>query len=505
MRRFVMISALLLAAAASAVAQVPDSRPESRPGSRPVIGDQRDGGGEPTSRPRGGRRRPGGGQPIGAESRAARDLAQSETRPDSRAESKPAESPFIAFVNGTIHQVSGPVIRQGTVLVKDDKIIQVGRNVQIPDGARIVDVNDKHVAPGFVALRSSGTFGGGFAPRGEQEKLSDQADPFSQSMLMAVAHGITTACEGGNGSPVGQVGGFIGKHAYGSVDGMYLRDPAAVFLTYGQGSISDRMQTRDILKKAVEYRQKRNAYVAEVMGGKKDAKAPTGDEGAKLFLRVMDGELPCFVNASTGPELQAIADLATEFELPMVVLDGREAWTMTDRLARAPLSFILSPRVRGPAGPAGNEARDFTEKPSGWSITNAAVLERAGIPWGIQALSGFVGTGGLPGRDLMQLNMDAAFAIRGGASDAMALRAITLSAAEILKIQDRVGSLSPGKDADIVVFDLEPLDYRAFAERVYVNGKLVYEKDKVSLFNHIQTDRSKGLKGQWWNERLDQK
>ena len=119
----------------------------------------------------------------------------------------------------------------------------------------------------------------------------------------------------------------------------------------------------------------------------------------------------------------------------------------------------------------------------------------------MRSLSPFVGTGGIAGRDLMQLNMDAAFTVRGGVTDEAALRAVTLSAAEILKVADRVGSLEPGKDADISILDLDPLDYRSFAEIVLVNGKVVYEKDKVSFFSHIQTDRSKGLKGRWWDER----
>ncbi|HYC78462.1 MAG TPA: amidohydrolase family protein, partial [Planctomycetota bacterium] len=83
------------------------------------------------------------------------------------------------------------------------------------------------------------------------------------------------------------------------------------------------------------------------------------------------------------------------------------------------------------------------------------------------------------------------------ATEEAALAAITLRAAEILRIQDRVGSLEPGKDADVVVMDLDPLDYRSFAEIVLVNGRTVYEKDKSSFFNHVQTDRSKGLKGTW--------
>jgi hypothetical protein len=428
---------------------------------------------------------------------SSRAETRPETRPESRAESKPSESPFLAIVNGTIHTVSGPVIRQGTVLVKNDKIVQVGRAVQIPPDARVLDAKDKHVAPGFVAVRAFGTFGTSFTPRGE-EKMVDAANPFSQPMLMALSSGITSACEGGSYAPQGQLGGFIGKHTYGTLDGLGIREPAGLFLQYSAGDMSQRQQTRETLQKAVEHRTKLKAWYADVAAGK-TVKAPTADEAVKNFVRVMDGEIPCFVQGSTATELEGLAELSLEFDLPLVVVGGNEAWTMTGRLARARISVILSPRQR-PQGVV-NEPTRFYEGPSGWSIENAAKLEQGGVPWAVQALTPFVGTGGIAGRDLLQVNMDAAFTVRGGASEEAALRSVTLSAAEILKVSDRVGSLDAGKDADIVVFDLEPLDYRSFAEVVLVNGKTVYEKDKVSFFNHIQTDRSKGLKGRWWNER----
>jgi hypothetical protein len=393
--------------------------------------------------------------------------------------------------------VSGPVIRQGTVLIKDGKIVEVGRNVRVPEGARVIEARNKHVAPGFVAVRAFGTFGTSFSARGE-EKTPDQADPFSQTMLMALSSGITTACEGGSPNPQGQVGGFIGKHTYGSLEGMTLREPAALFLQYSGGDMSARYQTREVLQKAAEHRAKMKAWTADVAAGNKDAKPPTADVAQQNIVRAMDGELPCFIQGSTSLDLQGIADLSREFGLPVVIFDAREAWTMTASLARAGASVILNPRSRGPEG---NEPTRFKEDPSGWSIENAAKLEQAGIPWCVQPLSPFVSTNGIAGRDLLQLNMDAAFTVRGGVSEEAALRAVTLVAAEILKVADRVGSLEPGKDGDVAIFDLDPLDYRSFAEIVLVNGKVVYEKDKVSFFDHIQTDRSKGLRGRWWNER----
>ena len=476
----------LVLASLPARAQEPESRPESRPSTRPELLTPGAESG-PASRPRRPRRqRP----ESGPESRG-------DTRPDSRAESKPVESPFLAIVNGTIYPVSGPVIRQGTLLIKNDKIIEVGRNVQVPPDARIIDARNKHVAPGFVAVRAVGTFGTSFPARGE-EKQADQANPFSQTMLMALASGITTVCEGGTQTPQGQLGGFIGKHTFGSLDGMSVREPAAVFLQYSGGDMSARYQTRETLQKAVEQRAKLKFYYADVAAGKAGVKAPTADEGVKNFVRVMEGELPCIVQGSTSLDLEGLAELSLDFDLPLVILDAREAWTMTGRLARAKISVILTPRQRGEGG---NEPTRFHEDPSGWSIETGAKLEAAGVPWCVRSLSPFVSTGGIAGRDLMQLNMDAAFTVRGGATDDAALRSVTLAAAEILKVSDRLGSLQPGRDADLCIFDLEPLDNRSFAETVFVNGKIVYEKDKCSFFNHIQTDRAKGLKGRWWDER----
>jgi hypothetical protein len=484
--RHVGCLAVAIALAGAAPCQEPDSRPETRPDSRPELRDADAESGPSLTRPRRRRPRPETGPST-----------RPDSRPESRPESKPAESEFLAIVNGTVHPVAGPVIRQGTVLVKNDKIVDVGRNVQVPPDARIIDARNKHVAPGFVAVRSFGTFGTAFSARGE-EKQADQANPFSQATLMALSSGITTACEGGSPAPQGQLGGFIGKHTYGTLDGMTLREPAVLFLQYSGGDMSARYQTRETLQKAAEHRKKVKAYVTELAAGKRDAKAPTADEAVKNFVRVMEGELPCFVFGTSNLDLQGLAELSVEFDMPLVILDAREAWTLTGTLARAKISAILNPRSRSPEG---NQPTRFYEDPSGWSIENAAKLEQAGVPWCVQALSPFVGTNGIAGRDLLQLNMDAAFTVRGGVSEDAALRAVTLSAAEILKVADRVGSIEPGKDADVSIFDLDPLDYRSFAEIVLVNGKVVYEKDKVSFFNHIQTDRSKGLKGRWWDER----
>jgi len=100
-----------------------------------------------------------------------------------------------------------------------------------------------------------------------------------------------------------------------------------------------------------------------------------------------------------------------------------------------------------------------------------------------------VGTGGTAGRDLLTLPLDGAFAIRGGLDEQTALEAITITAAEICGVDSRVGSLEEGKDADIVVLDGDPFDYRTFVDLTFVNGKLLYEKSKSPYFSHLKKTR----------------
>ncbi|MEW6253595.1 MAG: amidohydrolase family protein, partial [Planctomycetota bacterium] len=95
---------------------------------------------------------------------------------------------------------------------------------------------------------------------------------------------------------------------------------------------------------------------------------------------------------------------------------------------------------------------------------------------------------GVAGRDLLHLNMEAAFAVRGGLSDDDALRAITIDAARLLGVDDRVGSLEVGKDADVVVCDGDILHYMTQVRYTIVNGRVAYDKSKSTLFAHIRPE-----------------
>src|SRR5262249_22947809 len=156
-------------------------------------------------------------------------------------------------------------------------------------------------------------------------------------------------------------------------------------------------------------------------------------------------------------------------------------WIVASALGRAGCSVVMTPRTTVPPDERMNH-------PNGSTIENARLLHDAGVTLAIIPASFTVSIGGLAGRDLQHLNMEAAFAVRGGLSNEDALRAITIDAARILGIDSRVGSLEVGKDADLLVADGDILHYMTQVHYTVVNGRLAYAKSRDSLFAHIRPE-----------------
>ena len=162
-----------------------------------------------------------------------------------------------------------------------------------------------------------------------------------------------------------------------------------------------------------------------------------------------------------------------------VIFGGQEAWACAGRLGRVGAQLVITPRAKGWADQSLNA-------PSGWSIENAKILWEHGVPFSILPGERWITTGGLAGRDMLTLPMEAAFAIRGGLPQQAALRALTLDAAKILGLQDRIGSIEAGKDADLIICDGDLFHYRTFVQWTVVNGRMVYDKQAAPYFAHIR-------------------
>ncbi|MFN0205957.1 MAG: amidohydrolase family protein [Planctomycetota bacterium] len=387
--------------------------------------------------------------------------------------SKPAdttkEEELLAIVGGDVETVTMGRLRGATILIKGSKIWKVGRNIDIPEKAKRIDARGYWVYPGLVAPRASNITAGGFGAGG---KLGDRYDPFSLSVLGTIAGGITTIYQSDT----------IIKLSTKSVEDLVLKDNACVRFTYN--TAQNRYETRERFERARNYLFELREFEARKAANDKDAKEPKKDGVDETTLRLLKREIPARFEIDRASEMMPILELLDEYRFDCVFSGCLEAWTIPNELSRRGVKCILSPRRR--------EQRDERrETLTGSSIEASAILAKAGVEFSFYPPPGFDGGdiitwGGIAGRDLQTFAMEGAWAIRGGLDEHRALEAITISPARIMGVEHRIGSIEPGKDADIIITDGPIFDFRTYTQTAIVNGVVQYEKSKVSLFKDIR-------------------
>ena len=204
------------------------------------------------------------------------------------------------------------------------------------------------------------------------------------------------------------------------------------------------------LLKAQAYRRKLRAS--------DPARRPEPDLGMETLVRVLDGEIPLMITAQQVPEIMAALRLQREFGFRLILDGAAEAYLVLDEIKQAGVPVILHPTMVRPRGETVNA-----------TLETAARLYEAGIPFAFQ--SGFESY--VPKTRVVLF--EAAMAVANGLPRTVALEALTIQAARILGIADRVGSLEPGKDADLVLFDGDPFEYTTHVCGVIIEGEPVHE------------------------------
>ena len=412
-----------------------------------------------------------------------KDGSESDTPKEKDADGEDAkkkEEKTIAIVGGTVYPVSGPVLHRGTVIIRGDKIHSVGVELTVPEGAEVVDATGKHVAPGFVSIDASR-----IAVSGRGSDMAASLDPYDFDLRLALAHGITTANVSSGASFVrfssrssrASSPSIVIKLTYGDLAGMVLREKGLNAL-----SIPSRQIELNLFNMRDGFRQATEHLAAVEEAKKKNGKPPRPAAQIVAYVTILQNEQPTVVDATTAEEIRDILALRDAYPFDLVISGPVEGASMAKELAARRVPVIL--QVRGP---------DFS-----FDFSTPVIDEEGLIP--IRLPSAFAGAGcevairtrtsgvslmGLAGRDLTALPLEAAFAVRGGLSEADALAAITLRPAKILRLGDRVGSLEAGKDADVLILNRDPLDYRTFVLKAFVNGKVYYEREKSRLFRDV--------------------
>ncbi len=442
-------------------------------------------------------------------------------------ESKDKKSKVTAIVGGDIHTVSREVIRSGTILIEDGKITAVGQQIKVPEGATVIDASGMRIAPGMVAIEMSRV---GIGSAGGSNKAADVLDPFDRNIKLSLAVGITTGCSqvggGGGGRRRGRDPGetFLGlepeinqlmaqvdqaeldygvaeslcpccglpilpadpitdpkprdiatsgnvvlKMSFGELDGMLVSEE--VFYDLSSGSLTgslNRHTWRGQIAKARKYLADQAAHEKATRAGKKQS--PPRKSVPDSLLKLVQGEIRLRIAAASASEIREMVALAEELDYKLALTDVVEGWLVGDLLAEHDVMVTFAPRNR-------RRARLGEEETTGSWIEQSRVLQDSGVSFALTTLSSSISLGGLAGRDLTSLPLEGAFAVRGGCSEAEALEALTLTPAKMLGLDDRIGSIDVGKDADLLIMDGAPLDYRTYVKTAIVNGQIVYERE----------------------------
>lgn len=347
-----------------------------------------------------------------------------------------------------VYTITGPVLKDADILVKDGVIAEIGHGIAAPQGAKVIEARGKVAMPGFVVAQNLGIFGsGGSIPEG--------IDVFGLPMKLAVGSGVTAVC------------------CRNTVIKMTCGDPEGVLLAPSPSmSVSLSWSGKEAFRRALldAREQLRRAAPAE------QARGQAAPQAASPYARVLRGELPVRVSIDRAQDLLWAARIAREFNIRFIIEGAVEGWTVAEELGRAKASVIFSVRVMAPPP-------ETPDDPPGSSERAALMLARAGVSFALVPPSLAVTTaGGFAGRDIMAMPMEAAFAVRGGLDEAAALAAITIEPARILGVEQRIGSLEKGKDADIVILDGDPLHYKTFVDLTIINGKVYFDRAQSDVF-----------------------
>ena len=391
----------------------------------------------------------------------------------------------VAFTGAVLHTGTGEVIEQATLVVEDGRITAVGAEAPIPDGATTVDLQGKVVIPGLVDTHShiaaTGDLNEGSGPLQPALSAIDALDATSSGIQRAQAGGITTAnVMPGSGNLMGGQTAYIKLRDANRIDELLLCEDrrtevcGGMKMANGTNSrrggaypgtrmASARMQ-RELFLEAQKALEKEagddKPQGKKKRGGSEEgASTPEPDPRLDPVKQILRGERTVHFHTHRADDVVTAMLMAEEFGFDVVLHHVSEAWKVADEIAhfQAPVSLIL---VDSPGGK--EEAVEI-------KLENGALMQEAGVLVSLHTDDAitdsrlFLRSGGL--------------AIRAGMSEQAALAALTLNPAEQMDLDDRIGSLEAGKDADFVVLSGAPFSVYTRVEQTWVDGTKVFDFD----------------------------
>ena len=379
------------------------------------------------------------------------------------------------FTGATVLTGTGERLKKATIVIEEGKITQIGTDIKIPKKAEVIDLTGKIVTPGLIdAHVHMGTYNEGFPesmqdandmvePILPQLRILDALYPGDTSFDDALAGGVTCVPTlPGSGNVIGGQGAIL-KTKRDIVESMVIQAPSGMKAALGENPVrvysskgklpNTRMGSawlmRDAFVRAQNYRDKAKAAHAKNEPFERNL-------GMEALGDVLDGKVTYRVHCHRMDDIQTAVRVAEEFHLKLTIEHCTEGHLIA--------SWLGAKKAYAAVGPTLSAKVKIELRNKSWDTP--LVLWKAGVHFCIITDHPVV--------PIEHLSVCASLAVRAGLPPEEALKAVTLYAAEHLGIADRVGSLEKGKDADIAVWDGEPLDSRSRVVKTFINGELVY-------------------------------
>jgi len=384
------------------------------------------------------------------------------------------------FQGAEILPVSGDPIPNGVLVVKNGKIESVGPegSVSVPSGAVVINVSGKVIMPGLVDPHShigEGDGGDRSAAMHPDVRIMDTIDPRSDTFKKALAGGITSVnVMPGSGHLMSGQTVYLKLRPANTVEEMllYVDEENEIYggLKMANGTNSIRQppfpgtraksaaMIRSLYLKAQQYHEK----IKDAEGD--PSKMPERDLGMETLIEVLEGKRIVHNHTHRHDDILTAIRLSQEFGYRMVLHHVSEGWKVADEIAEAGVKASII-TLDSPGGKM--EAVDLAYR-------TGAVMEEAGVDFGYHTDDGIT--------DSRLFLRSAAFGMREGMSREKALESLTIANARMMDIEDRTGSLDPGKDADFIILSGDPFSVYTKVEQTWVEGEKVYDysdpKDK---------------------------
>jgi imidazolonepropionase-like amidohydrolase len=382
-----------------------------------------------------------------------------------------------AIVNAHIFTGSHGTIRNGTIVIESGIFSQVREAGEIPRGIPVLDVGGRVLLPGWITARAfPNDWIGDIKWQVQNDEVVEpitpamnarfSIDPWYPSFPVIRGVGITsqnitpghTNLLGGSGVVIKTAGMDQAKMVQKEPSSMVFSLAASSIRYWGRGSqIPITLESasgfiRKILDEAISYMRKGSDR--------------SYNQKYEALQPVLDGEVPAIIHALTEREIREAVKIAADYDLRLVVSGATQAHRMADELARAGVGVIL--------GDTASNLENIRGGGNGYDIRAPAILSSRGVKvsfFGPSASRRGMPTGRLGGEPAL----NAAWVFRNGVPEQEALKMFALNAAEMLGMEDRIGSIEVGRDADFMILQGHPFDYRVLPQIVFIEGKLVHQ------------------------------